>query len=203
MNDQRKVVFEQRIDLMGTRASTRPSPRCATAWWTTSSTQHSRGRQPSRGLDWLCSIGEVCGVLTLAVRSLMDARRNPRSISATTSRTCPMRGWPARRRAGATCACAGATAHCPALLDDPWLRHLATRGVTATGGGTVCARPRNRSTIQDRAFHLFELMLRQPRRNVTAATMRVGFDDAAPAQPMDSEDHHAVVVPAHLVEVRE
>ena len=45
--------------------------------------------------------------------------------------------------------------------------------------------------------------LTNPSAGITAATMRVGFDDAAPAQPMESEDDHEVVVPAHLVEVLE
>ena len=37
------------------------------------------------------------------------------------------------------------------------------------------------------AFHLFELMLAQLRRNVTAATMRVGFGEEAAAQTSDEE----------------
>ena len=51
------------------------------------------------------------------------------------------------------------------------------------------------------AFHLFELMLRQLRRNVTAATMRVGFGEEAAAQPVESDDEHEIVVPDHLVSV--
>ena len=51
------------------------------------------------------------------------------------------------------------------------------------------------------AFHLFELMLRQLRHNVTAATMRVGFADEALTQPIESDDEHEVAMPRHLVDV--
>ena len=51
------------------------------------------------------------------------------------------------------------------------------------------------------AFWLFELMLWQLRRNVTAATMRAGFAEAALTQPIESDDEHDVAVPAHLAGV--
>jgi preprotein translocase subunit SecA len=51
------------------------------------------------------------------------------------------------------------------------------------------------------AFHLFELMLHQLRRNVTAVTMRVGFADQVAietAEMIESEAEHDVVVPPDL-----
>ena len=89
-------------------------------------------------------------------------------------------------------------------IDDLWLRHVQRLEQLR------CAAPLRAHGRRDpltefkiEAFHLFELMLGQLRRNVTAATMRVGFDDDAPARPLGSQNDHEVVVPAHLVEVLE
>jgi preprotein translocase subunit SecA len=89
-----------------------------------------------------------------------------------------------------------------ALLDDLWLRHVQRLEQLR------CAAPLRAHGRRDpltefkiEAFQLFELMLRQLRRNVTAATMRVGFADEVAieaAETIESEAEHDVVVPPDL-----
>ena len=85
-----------------------------------------------------------------------------------------------------------------ALLDDLWLRHV-QRLEQLRRAAPLRAHGRRDPLVEFKieAFHLFELMLRQLRRNVTAVTMRVGFADQA-AEAIESEAEHDVVVPPDL-----
>ncbi len=86
-----------------------------------------------------------------------------------------------------------------ALLDDLWLRHV-DRLEQLRRAAPLRAHGRRDPLVEFKieAFHLFELMLRQLRRNVTAATMRVGFADDAAAEAVESDAEHEIVVPPDL-----
>ena len=90
----------------------------------------------------------------------------------------------------------GRAAHCVtvqrrivmALLDDLWLRHVQRVELMRRAAPLRAHARRDPLTeFKIEAFHLFELMLAQLRRNVTAATMRVGFEEEAAAQTSDEE----------------
>jgi preprotein translocase subunit SecA len=84
-----------------------------------------------------------------------------------------------------------------AMLDDLWLRHVQRVELMRRAAPLRAHGRRDPLTeFKIEAFHLFELMLAQLRRNVTAATMRIGFDNETPAEPDGETD---VVVPDHLV----
>ena len=84
-----------------------------------------------------------------------------------------------------------------ALLDDLWLRHV-QRVELVRRAAPLRAHARRDPLIEFKieAFHLFELMLRQLRRNVTAATMRIGFEDEALPK---TDEEPELVLPDHLV----
>jgi len=87
-----------------------------------------------------------------------------------------------------------------ALLDDLWLRHVADIEILRRAA-PLRAHARRDPLVEFKidAFDLFERMLQRLRRNVAAATMRLGFDDDFSTQPVETDEEHEVFVPDHLV----
>ncbi len=87
-----------------------------------------------------------------------------------------------------------------ALLDDLWLRHVAEMEILRRAA-PLRAHGRRDPLVEFKidAFDQFDRMLQRLRRNVTAATMRAGFDDDFATQPIEIEEEHDVFVPNHLV----
>jgi preprotein translocase subunit SecA len=205
MNDQRKVIFEQRLALTHDESIAEVVADMRHALVDDLVDQHLRRDSDPVAWSWIALDLDVRGVLTLDVpvsewmhqdgitpayvrdyiAELADAW-----MAAKTARWGEARMRPVQRRI------------VMALLDDLWLRHV-ERLEQLRRAAPLRAHAR-RSPITEfkiEAFHLFELMLRQLRRNVTAATMRVGFADEALMQPVESNEEHDVIMPRHLVEV--
>jgi preprotein translocase subunit SecA len=202
VNEQRKVVFEQRLGLMHEHAIDAIVTDMRHAFVADLIEQHLQGAEPT-GWNWSMLDRETRDVLTLDVAIpfwmevsditpdyVRDAivQQADAWMAAKAARWGEARMRVAQRRI------------VMAFLDDLWLRH-AQRVEQLRRGAPLRAHGRRDPLAEFKieAFHLFEQMLRRLRRNVTAATMRVGFADEALALPPETEDEHDVAVPDHLV----
>jgi preprotein translocase subunit SecA len=204
MNEQRKVVFEQRIELMRDAAISEVVAAMRHGCIDDLVVQHLPAADRWHW-NWVMLDREVRGVLTLDVPVLtwmQDDAVTPADVREHVARLAD--GWMAAKRArwGEARLRLVERRIVMALLDDLWLRHVQRLEQLR------CAAPLRAHGRRDpltefkiEAFQLFELMLRQLRRNVTAATMRVGFADEVAieaAETIESEAEHDVVVPSDL-----
>ncbi len=206
MNDQRKVVFEQRLATMSDEAIADVVTDMRHGLIDDLLAQHMpQGTEPD-GWNWIALDLDVRGVLTLDVPipSWMDEHGITRSyVRDYVVRVAD--GWMAEktRRWGEERLRVVQRRVVMALLDDLWLRHV-QRMELLRRAAPLRAHARRDPLVEFKieSFHLFELMLRQLRRNVTAATMRVGFEEQAlTPQAETPDDEHALVLPDHLVSV--
>jgi preprotein translocase subunit SecA len=205
MNDQRKVVFEQRIEVMRDAAISEVVAAMQHGLVEDLVTQHLPHAADRATWNWVMLDLEVRGVLTLDVPILSWMKDD--SIMPAQVRDHIVRmadAWMAAKRTrwGETRVRLVERRIVMALLDDLWLRHV-QRLDQLRRAAPLRAHGRRDPLVEFKieAFHLFELMLHQLRRNVTAVTMRVGFADQVAietAETIESEAEHDVVVPSDL-----
>jgi preprotein translocase subunit SecA len=203
LNDQRKIVFDQRLALMEDDRISDVVADMRHGFVDDLVRQHlsAGGRPPS--WDWEILDLEVRSVLTLDVP--VSSWKQESDIQAACVRDYiadVADSWMAGKvdRWGDSRMRVALRRVVIALLDDLWLRHVSDLEMLRRAA-PLRAHGRRDPLVEFKieAFELFEQMLCRLRRNVTAATMRVGFEDDVPTQPIETEEEHDVFVPDHLV----
>ena len=201
MNDQRKVIFDQRLALMSDESIADVVTDMRHGLIDDLVARHLPKDTTPETWNWVVLDLEVRGVLTLDVPIAFwmdEADITPQYVRDYIVHVAD--DWMAAkaRRWGEQRLVTVQRRIVMALLDDLWLRHVQRVELMRRAAPLRAHARRDPLTeFKIEAFHLFELMLAQLRRNVTAATMRVGFGEEAAAQTSDEEQE--LVLPDHLV----
>ena len=201
MNDQRKVIFDQRLALMSDELIADVVTDMRHGLIDDLVARHLPKDTTPETWNWVVLDLEVRGVLTLDVPIALwmdEADITPQYVRDYIVHVAD--DWMAAkaRRWGEQRLVTVQRRIVMALLDDLWLRHVQRVELMRPAAPLRAHARRDPLTeFKIEAFHLFELMLAQLRRNVTAATMRVGFGEEAAAQTSDEEQE--LVLPNHLV----